>query len=134
MKQLEELDGCDCSATLRLTHGRGLMAWVNARVVFTYGLQRVSGVTASTSIDGDRGMDVDDGDSDAGASELECSTGSGRMRSGLIRHHVEKDRSCFSALQENGLTFCREEISVNRGTLSPRRLEEIPALINHVTS
>ena len=91
MKQLEEPDGCDCSATLRLTHGRGLMAWVNARVVFTYGLQRVSGVTASTSIDGDRGMDVDDGDSDAGASELECRTGSGRMRSGLIRHHVEKD-------------------------------------------
>ena len=38
MKQLEEPDGCDCSATLRLTHGRGLMAWVNARVVFTYGL------------------------------------------------------------------------------------------------
>jgi hypothetical protein len=33
----------------------------------------MSGVTASTSIDGDRGMDVDDGDSDAGASELECS-------------------------------------------------------------
>ena len=33
----------------------------------------VSGVAASTSIDGDRGMDVDDGDSEAGASELECS-------------------------------------------------------------
>jgi hypothetical protein len=42
----------------------------------------VSGVTASTSIDGDWGMDVDDGDSDVGASELECSAGSGRMRSG----------------------------------------------------
>ena len=44
----------------------------------------VSGVTASTSIDGDWGMDVDDGDSDVGASELECSAGSGRMRSGRI--------------------------------------------------
>ena len=33
----------------------------------------MSGVTASTSIDGDRGMDVDDGDSDVGALELECS-------------------------------------------------------------
>ena len=83
-KQLEELDGCDCGATLSLTHGRGLMAWVNARVVFTYGLQRVSGVTASTSMDGDGGMDVEDGDSDAGASEIVCSPGSGRMRSGLI--------------------------------------------------
>ena len=44
----------------------------------------MSGVAASTSIDGDRGMDVDDGDSDVGASELECSAGSGRMRSGRI--------------------------------------------------
>jgi hypothetical protein len=33
----------------------------------------MSGVTASTSIDGDRGMDVEDGDSDVGALELECS-------------------------------------------------------------
>jgi len=44
----------------------------------------VSGFTASTSIDGEWGMDVDDGDSDVGASELECSAGSGRMRSGRI--------------------------------------------------
>ena len=44
----------------------------------------VSGVTASTSMDGDGGMDVEDGDSDAGASEIVCSPGSGRMRSGLI--------------------------------------------------
>jgi hypothetical protein len=40
--------------------------------------------TATTSIDGEWGMDVDDGDSDVGASELECSAGSGRMRSGRI--------------------------------------------------
>ena len=44
----------------------------------------VSGVTASTSIDGERCMAFDDGDSDVGASELECSAGSGRMRSGRI--------------------------------------------------
>jgi hypothetical protein len=44
----------------------------------------VSGVTASTSRDGDGGMDVEDGDSDAGASEIVCSPGSGRMRSGRI--------------------------------------------------
>ena len=44
----------------------------------------MSGVTAFTSIDGDRGMDLDDGDCNAGASELVCSPGSGRMRSGLI--------------------------------------------------
>jgi len=48
----------------------------------------VSGVTASTSMDGDGGMDVEDGDSDAGASEIVCSPGSGRMRSGLICQHV----------------------------------------------
>jgi|EP00900_Chrysochromulina_parva_P021460 hypothetical protein len=48
----------------------------------------VSGVIASTSMDGDGGMDVEDGDSDAGASEIVCSPGSGRMRSGLICQHV----------------------------------------------
>jgi hypothetical protein len=50
----------------------------------------VSGVTASTSIDGDRGTDVDDDDSDAGASELECSLEAAacEARSGLICQHV----------------------------------------------
>jgi len=51
----------------------------------------VSGVTASTSMDGDGGMDVEDGDSDAGASEIVCSPGSGRMRSGLICQHVKPE-------------------------------------------
>ena len=44
----------------------------------------VSGMTASTSMDGDGGMDVEDGDSDAGASEHVCSPGIAVMRSGLI--------------------------------------------------
>ena len=43
--------------------------------------QQLSGVTSSTSIDGDGGMDDEDGDSDAGASEHVCSPGSA-MRCG----------------------------------------------------
>jgi hypothetical protein len=43
--------------------------------------QQLSGVTSSSSIDVNRGMDDEDGDSDAGASEHVCSPGSA-MRCG----------------------------------------------------
>jgi hypothetical protein len=65
----------------------------------------VSGVTASTSRDGDGGMDVEDGDSDAGASEIVCSPGSGRMRSGLICQHV---KPVLKQAESLGRTSCSQ--------------------------
>ena len=57
----------------------------------------MSGVTSSTSIDGDEGMDVEDGDSDAGASKLVSSPGSPVMRRGLNMCQVAKSPSNPSA-------------------------------------
>ena len=65
----------------------------------------VSGVTASTSRDGDGGLDVEDGDSDAGASEIVCSPGSGRMRSGLICQHV---KPVLKQAESLGRTSCSQ--------------------------
>ena len=54
-------------------------------------------MTSSTSIDGDEGMDVEDGDSDAGASKLVSSPGSPVMRRGLNMCQVAKSPSNPSA-------------------------------------
>ena len=73
----------------------------------------MSGVTSSTSIDGDEGMDVEDGDSDAGASKLVSSPGSPVMRRGLMcqaaKSPSKPSASSFPFLQipeTNFIRFC----------------------------
>jgi hypothetical protein len=61
--------------------------------------QQLSGVTSSTSIDGNRGMDDEDGDSDAVASEHVCSPGIA-MRCGNMMPNVHIYSASFLP------TFC----------------------------
>jgi hypothetical protein len=56
--------------------------------------QQLSGVTSSSSIESNRGMDDEDGDSDAGASEHVCSPGIA-MRSGNMLPYVHIYRESF---------------------------------------